>query len=201
MFFIEDILVSDEILEKKFCCDISACMGACCVEGDYGAPLLPEEVEIVRELAGKVKPVLDDAGRKALEEGGAVTLYPGMDSYGTALRPDGACVFTVFDEYGRAGCGIEKQYEAGEVSFKKPLSCHLYPVRVTRNPELGFTAMNYDEWEICKPALLMGQKNGLPLFRFLKEALIRGFGEEFYEALEAAYEYRRQEKEKEENEG
>lgn len=189
MFMINNILVSDEILEKKFCCNLAACKGVCCVEGDYGAPLEPEEREILKAIYDKVEPGLDDVSRDAIDANGVEQYFPGMNDYGTTLRPDGACAFVTFDESGMALCGIEKKYNEGIIDFKKPLSCELYPIRVNRDREVGFTALNYDEWEICTPAIMNGEKLGLPLVVFAKEALIRGFGEEFYNALEAAQEF------------
>lgn len=186
MFLINDILVSDDLLEKKFCCDLAACHGACCVEGEFGAPLEPEEREVLQEISAKVLPVLDDESRKAIQEQGVDTYYPGMNDHGTTLRADGTCAFAVIDEQGIVYCGIEKQYRAGLIEFKKPLSCELYPIRVTRNPHIGFTALNFDEWSICQPAVKQGHQLGLPVIHFLKDAIIRGYGEEFYEALEEA---------------
>jgi hypothetical protein len=156
------------------------------VEGEFGAPLEPEEREILKEIAPLVLPVLDETSARTLNEQGTDTYYPGMNDHGTTLRPDGACVFTVFDQHGIASCGIEKQCEAGVIDFKKPISCELYPIRVTRNRQLGFIALNFDEWEICKPAIKNGHQLGLPVIHFLKNALNRAFGKEFYEALEAA---------------
>ena len=189
MFLINDILVSDEILVKKFCCDLGACKGACCVEGEFGAPLEPEERETLKKIEPLVRPILDKASRTSLLEQGTDTYYPGMNEHGTSLRPDGACVFAVFDDMGVASCGIEKQYEAGVIDFKKPISCELYPVRVTRNKDTGFTALNFDDWKICKPALDQGNELGLPVIHFLRDALTRAYGSEFYEALEAAREH------------
>lgn len=186
MFLINDILVSDELLEKKFCCDLSACHGACCVEGDFGAPLEPEEREVLRAIAPIVKPILDADSQQAIDEQGVDTYYPGMNDYGTTLRADSACAFTVIDEKGTAWCGIEQQYRAGLIDFKKPLSCELYPIRVTRSPKTGFTALNFEKWSICQPAEVLGRKQGLPVIYFLREAIIRGYGEEFYEALDEA---------------
>lgn len=186
MFLINDVLVSDELLEKKFCCNLTACQGACCVEGEFGAPLEPDEREILQEIKADVLPILDSQSQKAIRQQDVETYYPGMNDHGTTLRPDGACVFTVFDDQGMALCGIEQQYHAGRIDFKKPLSCELYPIRVSRNRESGFTALNFDEWSICQPAVEQGHQLGLPVIHFLKDALIRGFGEEFYEAIEAA---------------
>ena len=186
MFLINDILVSDELLKKKFCCNLGACQGACCVEGEFGAPLDPEERTVLRSITPEVLPVLDPESQRAIREQGVDTYYPGMNDHGTSLRPDGACVFAIFDETGTAWCGIEKQYREGKIDFKKPLSCELYPIRVMRNRDTGFTALNFDEWSICKPAEKQGQELGLPVIHFLRDAIIRGFGAEFYEALDQA---------------
>lgn len=187
--------MSDDVLNKSFCCDLASCKGACCVEGDFGAPLEPEERKIIQEIYPKVKPELDEVSQRVIESEGTDQYFPGMNDYGTRLRPDGACAFVVFDDHGQAACGIEKQYNAGNISFKKPLSCELYPIRVNREEGLSFLALNYDDWEICEPAIQKGHKLGLPLIHFLKSALIRSFGQEFYDALEAARQYHEEKEE------
>lgn len=196
MFLIDDILVSDDILERKFCCDIQACKGACCVEGAFGAPLEEEEREVLRKILPVVRPLLDESSRQTVDEQGTDTYYPGMNDYGTTLRPDGACALAVFDENGMASCGVEKAWEAGNTDFRKPLSCQLYPIRVFKNRELGYTALNFDEWEICKPAVKKGNELGLPVLFFLKDALVRGYGTAFFEALEAAWRHKQEKSDK-----
>lgn len=195
MFLINEILVSDDVLTKSFCCDLGACKGACCVEGDFGAPLEPSERVKLREVLPDVFPDLDEVSQNVIAEEGVDRFFVGMSDFGTVLRPDGACAFAIFDEDGKALCGIEKQYRAGKIDFKKPLSCELYPIRVTKDEDVNFMALNYDDWTICKPAIKNGSELGLPLVHFLKDALIRGYGQEFYDALEAARVYNKQSKE------
>src|SRR5690606_37384133 len=186
MFLINDILVSDELLEKRFCCDLGACRCACCVEGDFGAPLEPEERKILQALQPDVVPHLDASSQEAIREQGVDTYYPGMNDYGTTLRPDGACVFTVFDENGVALCGIEQQYRAGRIDFKKPLSCELYPIRVTRNPVTGFTSLSFDDCNIFQPAGVLARELGMHVIQFHRSALIRGYVVAFYNLLYSA---------------
>ncbi len=189
MIIIQNKLISDEILEAKFVCNLAVCKGACCVEGDFGAPLEDEEKNILTSILEKVKPYLTEDGIKALEENGPYQYYEENEEFGTTLRADGACAFVCFDDQGVAGCGIEKAYEAGKIDFKKPISCHLYPVRVKKEEELGFEALNYDQWEICKAACTLGEASGVSLIDFVKEAIIRKYGEPFYEELKAASAY------------
>jgi len=134
----------------------------------------------------KVAPYLTDEGNKVISEKGTYMYYEEPAEYGTTLLKNGACVFMTKDELGIAKCGIEQAYLAGEIDFKKPISCHLYPIRVNKNEETDFEALNYDEWEICSAACDLGKKEQLPVYQFLKDAIIRKYGEDFYEELEAA---------------
>ena len=188
MLMIDNVLVSDEVLESKFICALDKCKGACCYEGDFGAPLSQEEKQTLDEIYPKVKEFLDTASIDQIEKEGLYSYYKEMKSWGTSLMPDGACVFMTRDKNGIAACGIETAYKQGAVDFQKPISCHLYPIRVKTNIEQGFIAVNYDQWDICKAACSLGEKHKMPLFRFVKDALIRKFGESFYEQLEAAAE-------------
>ena len=141
-----EILVSKDLIEEAFVCDLTRCKGACCVKGDVGAPLEPEEKEILEEIYPKVAPYLPEKGRRAIaDQGTHVRDITGSDS--TPLVNGKECAFTVFDEKGIASCGIEKAWEAGEIDFQKPISCHLYPIRV--NSFRQFEALNYDRWDIC----------------------------------------------------
>jgi hypothetical protein len=186
MLVIENILISDEVLESKFICALDKCKGACCYEGDFGAPITTDEKQKIEDAYSKVKPFLNSKSIARIEKNGLYQYYREMKSWGTTLMPDGACVFMIRDENGIAACGIEKAYKNGETDYQKPISCHLYPIRIKENPAQGFVAVNYDQWDICKAACSLGEANKMPLYRFVKEALIRRFGEAFYEELDAA---------------
>ena len=188
MIVIDDILIS-EALQEPFCCDVEACKGGCCVDGDGGAPLDKEELAVLDEIYEKVKPFITEQGRKTITEQGKY-VEEKKDYFATPLINGGACAYVFFNEKGIAKCGIEKAYEEGLINFKKPVSCHLYPVRIKKKP--GFEAINYEHWDICNPACKLGKKLGLPLYKFLKEAIIRKYGEEFYNVLEQAFVYAEQ---------
>lgn len=177
-------LISADIFEEKFVCDLSACKGACCVEGDSGAPLNIEEASLLEDEYENIKPFLRPEGIKAIEENGVFSIDWDQEPV-TTLIEGKECAFVVFDENGISKCGIEKAWEAGATKFRKPISCHLYPIRVTRYEK--FEALNYHKWNICKPACECGSKLNIPAFRFLKEPLIQKFGKEFYEEMESVY--------------
>ncbi len=186
MYFIQDVLVSDGVLEARFACNIGACKGACCWEGDFGAPLDPEEVETLAAIYKDVQPFLSPAGIAAIEAVGTSVYFPGMGKDGTPLIDGGPCAYLVFESSGVAQCGIEKAWQAGIIGFQKPISCHLYPIRVLQHPAQSFEAINYDEWDICAAACVKGQQEGIKLITFAKDALIRRYGEDFYAELCAA---------------
>lgn len=189
MILIQDILVSEDILKSQFACNLNACKGACCIEGDYGAPLTQDEVFIIADLLDTVKPYLPQASQEKINAEGFHTFDKDDRVPETGLMDDGACVFMGRDELGITFCGIEKAYNDGKVKFKKPISCHLYPVRVTSNKVTGFEALNYDHWDICNAACTRGEKENIQTYAFVKDALIRKYGEEFYEELKAAAEH------------
>ncbi len=189
MLIIKDKLVSDDIVEKNFICNLNACKGACCVEGDSGAPLEDEEMRILTDIYKDVEPYLTSEGKAAIKESGLSVYYKESEEFGTPLIDNGPCAFVTYDKSGMALCGIEQAYYDGKTDFKKPISCHLYPIRVEKNPESGFEALNYDKWDICKAACQLGNKEKVPIYVFLKEALIRKYGEEFYEELDATAKY------------
>ena len=186
MLMIDNVLISDEVLESKFICALDKCKGACCYEGDFGAPISNDEKQKIAEAYPKVKPYLDSKSIAQIEKNGRYQYYREMKSWGTTLMPDGACVFMTRDEKGIAACGIEKAFKNGETDFQKPISCHLYPVRIKENSAQGFVAVNYDQWDICKAACSLGEANKMPLYRFVKDALIRKLGKAFYEELDAS---------------
>jgi len=180
MLIVGDILVSEDLFDKKFVCDLTACKGACCVQGDAGAPLAEDEPGILEEEYEHFKAFLRPEGIAAVERDGVFTI----DSDGDLVTPlvnGQECAYTVFDADGVAGCGIEKAWLAGKTRFRKPVSCHLYPVRVKKLVDID--ALNYHSWDICKPACTCGAKLQVPVYRFLKEALERAYGEAWYAQL------------------
>ena len=181
-------IISEDIIEKDFVCNLSACKGACCVDGDAGAPLEESELKILMDIYPKVKPFLREEGIKAIEEQGLFTTTDG--EHETTLIEGKDCAYVIFDENETALCGIEEAYNQGEVSWKKPLSCHLYPVRVQDYSE--FSAVNYHKWQICDDACTLGEELQVPVYKFVKQALVRKFGEDWYAELEkVAEEYKK----------
>lgn len=181
MIQIDDAIVTMDLLEEKFLCDLSACKGECCVEGDAGAPLENEEVKIIEDLLPIVWDDLSPAAQEVIREQGVA--YKDYDGdMVTSIVNGKDCVFTYYDEDGICKCAIEKAYREGKVDFYKPISCHLYPIRLEKHRD--FTAVNYHRWRVCKAAVVLGEKVGLPVFKFLKEPLVRRFGEAWYNELE-----------------
>lgn len=183
MIRIGDTLLSEDVFDDYFACDLSACKGACCVEGDSGAPLTEAEVGQIELAWEHVAPMLPESGRKAVESQG----FSVRDSDGDLVTPlvEGQeCAFTVFDPDGTAKCGLEKAYFEGKTEWRKPLSCHLYPIRAKQL--IDFTALNVHEWPICEAARICGKSNKISVLDFCKDALVRKFGEAWYnEAQEA----------------
>lgn len=181
MIQIDDTLVSLDVLESKFICDLSHCKGICCVEGDSGAPLLEEEVT---ELEKALPVIWDDLSPEAQDiiDKQGVSYVDTEGDLVTSIVNSKDCVFTCYDADGTCKCAVEKAYRAGKLSFYKPVSCHLYPIRVTEYDT--FSAVNYHRWEICKAAEVLGKKVGMPVYKYLKEPLIRRFGADWYDSLE-----------------
>lgn len=178
-----DKLISTQLLERKFVCDLNACKGACCIEGDAGAPLTFEEVDKIEADLDVILPYMRPEGRQAVDANGVFYLDQENEPV-TTLVNGGECAFVYFDEQGITKCSIEKAFLEGKTDFKKPVSCHLYPIRVKQFNE--FTALNYDEWDICAPACACGDRLDVPVYRFLKEPIIRAFGADFFHELELA---------------
>lgn len=182
MIAIDHTLISEDLLEKKFVCDLNACKGACCVAGDAGAPLDKDELEILDGVLEKVKPYMVKKGLAAVKKHGTYVV-DGDGDYTTTLVGEGQeCAFVYFDETKTAKCAIEKAWSEGVISWKKPISCHLYPVRISRHK--GYEAVNYSKWNICKPACACGEKLDVPVYKFLKEPLIRKYGKDWFKQLE-----------------
>ena len=173
-------VISDDIKESNFVCDLSKCKGACCVEGDLGAPLEKDELDIIKDIYHEVKPYLDEKGINAIEEKGPY-IFDEDGEYSTPTIDGKECAYAVYKDNGILECGIENAYKDGKISFQKPISCHLYPVRVTSYNE--YDALNYDRWHICSDACELGDKLRIPIYKFVKDALIRKYGPEWYEDL------------------
>jgi hypothetical protein len=180
MILIDDTCISDDIAEKFFVCNLEKCKGACCVEGDLGAPLEESELPVMEEIYEKVKPYLTSEGIKAIEEQGKY-IQDWEGDYSTTTINDRECAYAFYDEKNILKCGIEQAYIEEKIDFKKPISCHLYPIRITKYD--NFHALNYDRWSICSDACTFGEQLGVEVYKFLKEPLIRAYGEEWYQQL------------------
>lgn len=181
MLKIGDTLVSFDLVEKFFCCDLDACLGVCCIAGDAGAPLSEEEDKRLKDLMPEIKPHLTQKASKVIEEEGPSYKDPEGDLV-TQLIDGAACVYTCMEKGGLCLCALEKARRAGHEKMFKPISCSLYPARIKEYD--SFTAVNYDRWKICRPAEALGKKKGIRAYEFLKEPLIRRFGTNWYAELE-----------------
>ncbi|MEI6454997.1 MAG: DUF3109 family protein [bacterium] len=179
MISLENTLISDDLKEVFFCCDLSKCKGACCIEGDAGAPLEEDEISLLEDYKGEIIPFMRSEGVKEIEENGVFD-YDAAARYVTPLVKGRECVYVIFED-GIARCAIERAFTEKAIPFPKPISCHLYPVRIREL--VSGEGVNYHKWHICSKALENGKKLNLPLFCFLKEALIRKFGKTWYDNL------------------
>jgi len=169
MIAIEHTLISDDIRDVCFICDLEKCKGACCVEGDAGAPLEEEEISVMEDALDDIKPYMTEEGREVVEKGGIFD-YDMFGHFVTPLVHDHECVFVYF-ENGIAFCAIEKAYNEGKIQFQKPVSCHLYPIRLSGYND--FSALNYHEWHICNEALKKGRINKVPLSQLPRMAYLQ----------------------------
>lgn len=185
MVIVQGKLISEDVLREAFVCNLQACKGACCWEGDFGAPLDKEELGVLVEIFEEIRPFLLPEAVGHLQQEGLFAFY-GDEGFGTTLMPNGACAYMTYDNNGIAQCGIEQAFRAGATGFQKPLSCHLYPIRISIDRKGQFEALNYDRWEICSPACQLGKKLKMPVYQFLRDAIIRKYGEDFYEELDSA---------------
>ncbi|MFK7797736.1 MAG: DUF3109 family protein [Aureispira sp.] len=189
MLIVDSKVISPDIFKEEFVCNLNACKGACCWEGDYGAPLDVDELDVLDAIYEKVKPFLTPEGIAAIEEQGTAVYVPQEREYATTLVDNAACAFLNYDENGIAKCGIEKAYEAGVIDYPKPISCHLYPIRAEKLVNSSFEKLEYDRWEICSAACTKGAELNVPIYKFVKGPLIRKYGAAFYEQLEAMAQY------------
>ena len=187
MLIVQDKLLEEEILEEEFMCNLDACKGACCWEGDYGAPLEDDEVDILDQEYKNIKPYLLPEGQKIIDITGTSVYYEEDKMMGTPLLENSACAFMTKNTDGIAMCGIEQAWKEGKTTFRKPISCHLYPIRAEKDHFAAFETLRYDRWNICSAACSKGKENKIKVFEFAKEALIRKYGAEWYDELTAAY--------------
>lgn len=181
---IDDILVSSEIITEKFCCDYAVCRGACCIEGESGAPLEEGEIEMLEKEYEAYSPLMSREARETVAGTGFFEVDLDGDLVTPLLGDSEACVYTRFEE-GNCLCAIEKAFGAGVCRFAKPISCRLYPIRVSILSN-GMKALNLHRWDICRCAFEKGKRDGVAVYEFLRKPLTDAFGEEFYKALECA---------------
>ena len=193
MIKVDDKIISFDVFEKQFVCDLSSCKGACCVEGDAGAPLTDKELDVLPFIFNEVKPYMRTEGVKEIEKQGFFVVDADGDNT-TPLVNNKECAFVVFDENEMAKCTIEQAYNDGKIDFKKPISCHLFPIRIKEYRD--FDAINYEAINICKPACDCGEQLQIPVYSFLKEPLIRLYGEEWYSKLTEAARLLKQQRKK-----
>ena len=184
MLQIQNTILSLDILEKDFCCDLATCHGCCCIEGDAGAPLEEDEVAIIEQLLPIIWNDLTPEAQEIIKTQGISYLDKDGERV-TSIVNNRDCVFARIDHNGMCYCTIERAYRAGKTDFIKPISCHLYPFRVKNFGEL--TGLNYHRWDICHCARMSGKKNHIRVYQFLKEPLIRRFGQAWYDELEETY--------------
>jgi hypothetical protein len=183
MIAIDNVLISDDVIEQHFVCDLNKCKGGCCVDGDTGAPITQEEANIIEDIYPKIKHLLSPQAITLIEDEGTHTFD---DEYGlvTPSLNGGICVYGYYDETGIVKCAMEHVYKEGKTDFKKPISCNLFPIRITEYET--YEAVNYEPRKsLCRPACKLGKSLKVPVYQFLKEPLIRKYGEDFYEALDA----------------
>ena len=180
MLQIQDTLVTLDMAERFFLCDLDKCLGQCCIDGDAGAPITPEEDRRLREILPAVKPYILPAALREIEENGVSYIDEEGDLV-TQIVDGRNCVFTTYGPDGMCMCAIEKAFRDGKIDFYKPISCHLYPVRIKEYD--GFTAINLHRWKICRCAEVLGREKGVRAYQFLKTPLIRRFGQEWYDDL------------------
>lgn len=180
MLQIGDTLVSLDVVERFFCCDLDKCLGQCCIDGDAGAPVTEAEIEQIKRVLPEIIDDLLPASRRKIEESGLAYTDPEGDLV-TQIIDTGNCVFSTYGPGGMCQCAFEKAFREGRIDFYKPVSCHLYPLRLKEFPT--FTAVNYHRWKICKCAEVLGRSKGIRVYQFLKQPLIRRFGEDWYNEL------------------
>ncbi|MBO7468126.1 MAG: DUF3109 family protein [Bacteroidaceae bacterium] len=185
MVQVGEAIVSFDMLKEPFCCDLSCCKGVCCIEGDAGAPVTIDEVAAIENLLPEIEQHLSPEAKDVISKQGVAYTDASGDLV-TNIVNGKDCVFTCYGSDGCCYCAIERAFREGRTSFMKPLSCHLYPIRISKVG--SYKALNYNRWDICKAAVIKGKREDIPVYKFLKEPLIRCFGEEWYNELETVVE-------------
>jgi hypothetical protein len=180
MIKVDDCLVSEDVIEKSFACNVEACKGVCCIEGDAGAPIEPSEIDVIRQNIEQIKDEMDDVGIETLNSRGFSEKDPFDQMLVTTCKPNKECVFVVRKK-GILNCAIELANQKKSFDFQKPISCHLYPIRVDKYND--FYALNYHRWSICADACTKGEKEDIKVYQFAQNALERKFGKEWYKNL------------------
>ena len=180
MFQIQDTLVTLDVVERFFACDIDTCLGACCIEGDAGAPITEQEKHTIEKILPDVWNYLLPRAQQEIKDNG-VAYYDPEGELVTQIIDGKNCVFTRFEPGGRCSCALERAFNDGITTFRKPISCYLYPLRIKQYD--GYAAVNYHRWKICKCAEVQGRKNGTRVYQFLKQPLIERFGQQWYDEL------------------
>jgi hypothetical protein len=184
MISIDDILISDQIVEEQFVCDLIKCKGACCVDGDAGAPLDNHELKELENSYNSILPYLTEEGKMQIGREGKY-IYDQEFGWITPTISNGMCAYGTVDKKGIVKCGIEQAYNDGKISWKKPISCHLFPIRIKKTAKAEL--VNYEPREdLCSAACTLGKKLKVPVYQFLKEPIIRKYGQEFFNALSAS---------------
>jgi len=185
LFIIQEKLIEESVIKAYFACELSACKGACCWEGDYGGPMTKQEAENYQEILEVLLPELSEESQDILKNHGTSHYFSEPKFEGTPLRKNGACVYLRSWPDGSMRCSIEIAYNEGKINYNKPISCHLYPLRIDRDAITGFELLSYHKWSICSAACQKGKKSKTKLYEFVKDALVRKYGNEFYHELEA----------------
>jgi hypothetical protein len=194
MIAIDNALISDKVVTDQFVCDLNSCKGGCCVDGDAGAPLTRQELKELDKIYKTIEPYLRKEGIDEIKKFGKY-IYDSEFGWVTPTINGKICVYGIIDEKGIVKCGIEQAWMEGKIKFKKPISCHLFPILVSNSKDGKTTFVNYEpRTDLCKPACALGKKLKVPVYEFLKEPIIRRFGESFYQNLKATAEYLKKQK-------
>lgn len=191
MIAIDDVLVSDEVVEEQFVCDLTRCKGGCCEDGDAGAPLEPGELHEIDQYYWAFQDYMTPQGKEVVETSGRY-IYDAEFGWVTPTIKGQMCAYGFKDQAGIVKCAIEQAYNEGKISWKKPISCHLFPIRISKSEDLTTDYLNYEPRpDLCAAACKLGKRLKVPVHHFLKEAIVRKYGEDFFETLDATVQYKK----------